>query len=632
MNHWPLTVGSKGFAIDPTDKDFSGPSSVPLLRAQADTGGRPGEGSLNREDFWRRSIVSWHHGAGQNVYDGEGSDPYRFDLSQGVDPWTEGELSVLPDVITVGAVASPGKLLVAPTSDGTYLYHLTGGTLHQWFSYRFDDPVYPTVVTGGDWSALTATASITDYASDGQYVYAATDGDGVFRMEHADVGLVSFNTIDVRQLWFVNNRLIAAKGPALYNILNGTPPSDAFYTHPHEFWYWNGVASASSYIYLSGASGWLGSNNFDAYTYSSQIYKTSVTNDEAAELDPPVIAAQLPDGETVQTIYGYAGFIFIGTNRGVRMAQPDNDGFLTYGSLLPLGNCTAFEGEENFIWVGASDPNETLGKTNLWRLDLRWFNAPLVPAYARDMESYQTTIVKPKWDACYVASIATFEGRRIWTQWGDRTGAGSDFGYMFLQSASEKAIGGLIRTGAIRFDLVEPKRPVGYTVSHHPLSDDAGTLLLAAYHDYTFSPNIYPAVGGLTTGSITTLFPGVTDGLTGSKSYTSLELALIFQPSNTITGITIKARPAPARSNVYSVPVMIQPVVENLNRDRISRDFVSDFEFLMAYAESGAREVFSLLGREFHGYIEDYKFTPDGMDRFDRNYKGTLTIKIREVD
>ena len=71
--------------------------SLPLLRTQADNARTSGESSVSPENLWRRSIDSWHHGAGQSHYDREDSDPYRFNASVGVDPWSFGQVSLLND-------------------------------------------------------------------------------------------------------------------------------------------------------------------------------------------------------------------------------------------------------------------------------------------------------------------------------------------------------------------------------------------------------------------------------------------------------------------------------------------------------------------------------------------------------
>ena len=68
---------------------------VPLLREQTDTSTTVGEQSISPTALWRRSIESWHHGAGQTHYDLKTSDNFRFLSSLNVNVWTQGQLSLL---------------------------------------------------------------------------------------------------------------------------------------------------------------------------------------------------------------------------------------------------------------------------------------------------------------------------------------------------------------------------------------------------------------------------------------------------------------------------------------------------------------------------------------------------------
>src|SRR5438128_99373 len=71
--------------------------SIPLIRRTFDTTSKPGEGSINPEDLWRRTQETWHLGAGQVFADRDTSIEGRFYSSKGVNPWTKWQLTLLPD-------------------------------------------------------------------------------------------------------------------------------------------------------------------------------------------------------------------------------------------------------------------------------------------------------------------------------------------------------------------------------------------------------------------------------------------------------------------------------------------------------------------------------------------------------
>ena len=111
---WDCCIDGTGYVLDLGSQAFVGPVSVPMQRIQQ-TQDTTGEGSLSTDGAWRRTITSWHHGAGQRYYDQRDSDPYRFDTSLGVDIWTPGELAPLPDSNIHFWDVGAGATLTPPT-------------------------------------------------------------------------------------------------------------------------------------------------------------------------------------------------------------------------------------------------------------------------------------------------------------------------------------------------------------------------------------------------------------------------------------------------------------------------------------------------------------------------------------
>ena len=92
-------------------------------KERIDQGTLTGEQSLT--NWWLRSATSWHHGAGEQYYDADTSDLYRFYESNNIDPWTLGELKLLPATtnLTTSAASSP-----ATVSGGTFF--VSGNNVH----------------------------------------------------------------------------------------------------------------------------------------------------------------------------------------------------------------------------------------------------------------------------------------------------------------------------------------------------------------------------------------------------------------------------------------------------------------------------------------------------------------------
>lgn len=632
---WPFTVGEHGFPIDPTNEEFRGPSSVALLRAQADTSGRPGEASLNREDYWRRTITSWHHGAGQRVHDGEDSDPYRFWASRGLDVWTKGQLSLLPK--TEFFMQSQAMRKVMVTSFGTieYLWVLgidSGTTIYVHDHLISSATGYPE--SAADFTSVTTGSPMLDLATDGAYIYA-TDGTDVYRdLAYSIVASGGFpaspyNTLSCERLWFLRNRLIATNGRSIYNITSGTEPT-AHYTHPVEGWDWTGAAEANGYIYMSGRSG-----------YTSMIYKIGIDETTAtAELDQPASAVQWNDGtEYIESIYSTSGLILIGTSMGVRLATPDASGFLTYGPLLPIGNTSAFIAEGSYVWAGTHSRQEAGNiQTKLWRLNLDEFTEPLAPAYAEDLVSLGDD------DNLYpdltVSSIARYGGRTYYTQqYLAVADTLSEHNRLYRGSDEMQDFGQMI-TGEITYGIPDSKRLLLVEVRSHPLPGVPEQVLY---------PTLLEQVVVMTSenyGTVTALEPvappeedGTYSSFDGGDAAFDVEsVTLYIRPPDTdltespvVTSLTVRSRPTPARANVYVVPVRIGDEGLDLRNYNRQRDPAADIDFFVQWTRGGDGRECTLLGRNFTSYCEDYQFVPDGMSESDQHFSGTLMVKLREL-
>jgi hypothetical protein len=95
-----VAINGRPYLVDIRDNQFTRQFDA-RVRDSVDQSTEPGEGALNPQGLWRRSQSSWHYGAGQQYSDTADAEAYRFYTSKGVDVWTKGRLSLLPDTTRV---------------------------------------------------------------------------------------------------------------------------------------------------------------------------------------------------------------------------------------------------------------------------------------------------------------------------------------------------------------------------------------------------------------------------------------------------------------------------------------------------------------------------------------------------
>jgi hypothetical protein len=191
-----------------------------------------GESSLNPDVNWRRSSAAWHGGAGQRHFDIKDSDRSRFNTSKGIDCWTVGQISLLPDTARKRASANTNLRLVTA---GDYLYVADGAAL-----------VHTTDLATFTDSGVSTT--VNALASDGHTVWAALAA-GVYATVRGSTSSALSNDLVPDVLGYAKDRLMAGKGPALYNITTGYlpgPPTGLALTV-------NGTAGTTHYAYRVSA-------------------------------------------------------------------------------------------------------------------------------------------------------------------------------------------------------------------------------------------------------------------------------------------------------------------------------------------------------------------------------------------
>jgi hypothetical protein len=117
-------------------------------------------------------------------------------------------------------------------------------------------------------------------------------------------------------------------------------------------------------------------------------------------LTSAVIAAEFPVGEIVHKIHYYLGYMMIGTNLGVRVAQVSDDGSINYGPLIleTTQPCYDFASRDHYVWCATSVD----GEPGVIRIDLSAEIETLRFAWANDL--YYTGVTGHQTTACAFAN------------------------------------------------------------------------------------------------------------------------------------------------------------------------------------------------------------------------------------
>lgn len=592
---WKWDVGLAGYPylID-MDKiqDFRH-RSTPLLRTQGDASQEPGAASVNPESLWTRSRTSWHRGAGQVHADDDfqQADPLRFRTSKGIDVWTEGRISLLHAVDQKVSTSSTNLRLCPTGPTATPRLYLLDGTAVKFLTAITDDTPSLTTVTS---SGANTKLSI---CSDGYTVWF-TDGTDVYSTNTGATAASVYNTLDCTILAYVNGRLMAAQGAAIYNITSGTPPT-ALFTQANTDFVWVGFAEGAAGIYAAGFSG-----------DKSLIYRIGLRPDATA-LDQPVVAGTLPDGEIIRSIYGYLGFIVLGTDKGWRFAVPDAQGNLRIGANVATPSAVrCFEGQDRFIWFGYT--NYDSASTGLGRMDVTvWGDQDRQqPAYATDlMCTTQGNVL----DVCTFNATTVFavSGSGIWAQ------------------DTPLVASGTLQNGHVDFGLADEKIALELAITYGANLAGSAAVGLAVDESSTFA-----TIGTTSTaGETSAVFPA---GERRAHSY-EVQVTLTRDASVTSTGPTVtlwtlKAQPAPEVKPMIFVPLLIWDQMETKDLGTVYAPLppVEQVDSLKTLNTTREVVAYQESGRSYQVIVEGYEWQPEEKcKKADHGWQGTALIQLK---
>lgn len=622
---YDIAIGGVPFLLNATDQHAYERSTAPFRKQQFDNQRDPGEQSL--QGWWVRSQSSFHAGQGVAFYDPFAnpfsttlaSNSYRFDKSVGVNPWNFGQVS----------------LLKRPSRVAT-----TTGALHiESVNVSGTDYV---LLLDGDIKLVNATTSSTLVTHSSTIYSMCQDGSKVYYMDVNHIYSVPLTGGSSTTLWnrtgtvnssamhWAKQRLVAGINNSLYELVGtGNAMPTPVYTHPNTSWQWTDIDEAGPAIY---ASGYAGAN--------SAIYKFNLDNSGAMPiLTSGIIAAQLPQGEVIYSMYSHLGaYLLIGTNKGVRVAQVDQaTGDLTYGQLLVSTNTPVrgFSARDSYVWFGSSIYDGINYYAGTWRIDLSSDISTLQFSVAQDIFAENT--VGTTYDVAHLGNTNQLAFLA------STDGLAATLG-LWLESATEVYPSGWIQTGQIRYNTLEQKnfkRIVGRgdfgvpVSSNNPSGTSKGSMNISTVDDHG---NLYDVV---TYDYAIGQPEAIITSPSGAQNSIALRFTLQRDASdNTLSpvfkGYQLKAVPATPRTRIIKIPLLcydkdMDKYNGTLGYEGMAFDKLAALEAIEAAGDVVTLQDFR-TNETSQCLIEELSFiNTTNPDKRLNNFEGTVILTVRTV-
>ena len=400
---YDIVIDDLPFIVKVSNQDPYRRETAPYKKDQFDNSTEPGEQSLT--GWWLRSQTSWHNGAGIKFYE-PGTDyqhvSHRFADSRGVDVWTIGEATLLPEVVDV--YTGDNLINAAAGSDGTDVL-VSGdsvGALKK-ITFSGDSPATTAAYTIASHTAYAFSSVTTDgtnyYATCDRAIHTGpigSDSDALaFKYSNSDVTGTFIKYVKGYVLFGLNKSIYnmsiipsgAGRTTSSHSHTSGTDtlPSTVK-THINPDWRWNDATAGPAAIYMSGNAG----NNGEVW----QVLFDETTN--SIDMPGATMVLSLPDGETVNAIHYYLGVLALGTSKGLRICPVNVNGQVILGPLLYENGyypVNGFTESGNYIYAATKADNEDATFTHacLIRVDLSKQFDDGTYAFAHDLE-YRSSV------------------------------------------------------------------------------------------------------------------------------------------------------------------------------------------------------------------------------------------------
>lgn len=346
-----------------------------VLKQAINSSTTPGDQSLDA--FWLRSQTDWTAGAGTKYMEPITEDKIQrsFYRSYGIDPWTQGQVSLLKQSSSFASITTASTVPVHSiwVSDGYFVSSADTVT-------KVSSSGTKTTVTG-----LTASENVTNLVVGNGVVYVSTTA-AVYQIVAgstvaAKVFTVPTAGVDTR-VWFSKDRLIITSGGAVWDE---APPAAGAGT--------TALAYVGALYQKSASTTWVACTSIpnavllaDSSQSGSNIYRLTLdTTGAIPVLAAPVTVAEFPSNERITYLNTYlGGYLGIATNLGVRIGTVDSIyGTISYGprigSPIATGGFSAFD---RFLFYPVADAGES--RSGVVRIDLSEVDATGRAAWAMD--------------------------------------------------------------------------------------------------------------------------------------------------------------------------------------------------------------------------------------------------------
>ena len=538
----PVAINGTSYMID---MEGYSRTTIPVLREQQDTSDEAGEQQLNSQ-MWVRSQTDWAYGAGQQFLDNSDSDRRRFYTSSGIDPWTEGQVTLLPETEDKGNTGNDVIMKVFVGSGTEYMYVASGQDLYYSTTFDSSSPTWLLVAAG-------PSANIVDFTSDGETIFIAY---GSTQKPHTTTigtqtapSALTGHSARPDVIRFVSGRLIEADANHIAELDANGVPLDLNYSQIQHALKWVDMCAGPTGIYAAANTDDIGSIFF------------CPTNSNGL-LDAPSQVADLPRGETINAIESYGGLLIMATSAGIRFAQMGvggaDTGGIAYGPVIDnAGEVFSLATDNRFVWFGA-DGGE------VYRADLSRFTETLVPAWASDVVSTGTTPGNVTW-------LARANNKTYFVDNGN--------GVQGERSDGQLVPSGTLNVGAVRWNSLFDKVLQTIKVDLSPTLvtagqgtyDESGVTYDDA--DYIYNGLLSGVAGNIKvkfiTGSGTALTElAMTDRVTQNIDYAlsdKYEVIFTLERDNPATDASpileswqLQAFPAPSRIDEIVVPIVLK--------------------------------------------------------------------------
>ena len=450
-----IALAAQPFFLNNTDETPYRRVTAQYRKNQVDMSREPGEQTLT--GWWLRSQSTFHYGQGIKFFEPAQDESLRFQYtwSKGCNIWEKGQVTLLNDVdtthLTTGNLQSndrPFQIMRSirySNKDAILMWDEydvdkieADGTLTHFIDYNsgVDEPVYAICDDG------TYAYWVTNKVQGGAnklhvYKKLLTGNSGTADTLMFNIsGVVATNAV----IEYTKQRLVLCVNNLVYTFATSatTAPGTADYTHPTNDFVYTSITSSGSAIYVAGFGG-----------IQSTIQKFTLTPGGAMPTTTSAItAAELPVGEVVYRIYYYLGYMAIGTNLGLRVAQvSDQDGSIAYGPLIFESEVPVYDvaGYDKYLWCSTNVD----GNPGVSRVDLSTpIGNNLVFAYAWDL--YDPT------KTGFITTSCSFIGNTNRLAFCTANNGAED-GSIYLESADVLVPSAELRTGYIRYNTLEHK-------------------------------------------------------------------------------------------------------------------------------------------------------------------------------